>query len=192
MSAHHQEDPGGVRRLPNVTPAGGELDSGGELDQAITVLRARVEEEFSIAERLDSKSRQAFALAAGFFAVIQTVAFGSFAQAEISTAERVVMLILVVVSGALVAWVAYVASQAEDLQDESDIQPASIVQWANEAGADPEYVRARLVRGLADVAQARADNNKVRATRYDAVVTAVKWALVAAGVELIVAIVARL
>ena len=46
---------------------------GKDLDQAISTLRARVDEEFRIAERLDSKARQAFALAAGFFAVVQTV-----------------------------------------------------------------------------------------------------------------------
>ena len=37
-------------------------------------LKASADQEFNIAERLSAKARQAFALAAGFFVVAQTVA----------------------------------------------------------------------------------------------------------------------
>lgn len=205
--ARHQEDPGDERtrlaRVPSTgREAGVEQDregkapppggSDGELEQAIAVLRSRVDEEFRITERLDSKTRQAFALSAGFYAVIQTVAFGSFAQSEVSSPERAALLAVAVAAGALLARVAYVATRAEELRDERDIKPSSIVDWANAAGQDNEYVRSHLVTGLRDTAEARAGSNEKRAARYESVVDAARIAMIAVGVELIVAIVARL
>lgn len=164
----------------------------GELEQAIGVLRARVDEEFRIAERLDSKTRQAFALAAAFFAVIQTVAFGSFAEGGVTSSERTLLLIAAVVAGVAVSNVAHKAGRAEDLRDEADLSPSRIVDWANHAGSDPEYVRARLLSGLAEVANERTTNNESRATKYDVVADAARLALILSGVELVIAIVARL
>lgn len=165
---------------------------GADLDQAIAVLRGRIDEEFRIAERLDSKTRQAFAFAAGFFAVIQTVAFGSFASSGVTTEERAVLLILVVAAGGFVARIATRALAAEELQAEIDASPEAIAKWANEAGSDPEYVRVRLVGKLSKVARSRADNNETRSERYDDVVAASRLAMIVIGVELIWAIVARL
>lgn len=169
-------------------PAG----QGAELDQAITVLRARVDEEFKIAERLDSKARQAFALAAGFFAVIQTVTFGSFAQDEVSTPERVLLLLVAILAGGFLAKVAHKVTSAEELHVESDLRPGAIVEWANAAGPANEYVRVRLIRGLSEVAQERHDNNEKRATRYEEVVDACRWVLIFSGVELVIAIATRI
>jgi hypothetical protein len=186
-----------VTRLP--TGVRGEAKSGGppagsegELDQAIAVLASRIDEEFRITERLDSKTRQAFALSAGFYAVIQTVAFGSFAQADVSGTERVVLLLCAVAAGGLLARVAHLVTRAEELRGETDIRPSAIVKWANEAGDNPEHVRSQLVTQLSDVAEKRDAENKKRGGRYDAVVDAARLALIAAGVELLVAVAARL
>ena len=189
--------------IPNPTPmrpAGGAPTSvagqGGtsskDLEQAITVLRMRIDEEFRITERLDSKARQAFALAAGFFAVVQTVTFGGFAQGDVSSPERVGLLVAAVVAGVGVIVVAHRLTGSEGLLDEDDVTPEAIVQWCNAAGEDPEYVSVRLVGELSRMARSRSKNNEVRTTRYDTVALAARWSLILAGVELLVAIVVRL
>lgn len=165
---------------------------GGDLGHAITVLRARVDEEFRISERLDAKSRQAFALSALFFGVVQTVAFGSFAEDSVNGTERVFLLAAVVVAGVALATVAHRLTGGEELQEEADIVPDAIVGWCNEAGDDPEYVSSRLVRELGRVARERTENNATRGRNYDVVVVATRWTLILSGVELAFAIVARL
>jgi predicted alpha/beta hydrolase len=162
-----------------------------DLAQAITILRARVDEEFKIAERLDSKGRQAFALAAGFFAVVQTVTFGSFAQNTITSGERPFLLAMAVLAGACVAAVGHRLTHGEDLLGEADMKPEAIVEWCNEADEN-DYVAVRLVAELSRMARRRAENNAIRAKNYDAVANAARVALVVAGVELLVAIVVRL
>lgn len=57
------------------------------------------EQEATRSERAASRARQAFALAAGFFAIVQTVVFGSFAQGAVSHHEREWMLALAAVAG---------------------------------------------------------------------------------------------
>lgn len=163
-----------------------------DLDHAIATLRARIDEEFRISERLDTKGRQAFALAAAFFAVVQTVTFGSFAQSTINHGERVGMLIAAVAAGAAVAFVAFTLVSGEKPKEQEDVKPEFIVKWLNEAGDNPEYVSVRLVSELSRIARGRANNNATRTRNYDLVAAATLAALVFAGTELIVAIAVRL
>ena len=178
---------GGADASVNEREGGGRRD----LEQAIAVLRGRIDEEFRITERLDAKGRQAFALAAGFFAVVQTVAFGAFAQIGVTSGERVLLAVLAVIAGLSLIVVAYRLTHGEELLEEIDVRPDTIVKWANDAGDDPEYVSARLVTELANVANRRDANNATRAGDYDNIVDATRLALILAGVELIVAIVVR-
>lgn len=203
VAASHEEgdsvapdDPTPIRRESRGGSGG--APSGGapgaktaDLEQAIAVLRARVDEEFRISERLDSKGRQAFALAAGFFAVVQTVAFGSFAADGVHTAERVFVGVLAVIAGLAVFATANRLANGEDLHEEDDLRPSAVVKWCNDANAD-DYVAVRIVSRLATVADNRTLNNKIRSRNYDAVQTATRWALILTGVELIVGILVRI
>jgi len=161
------------------------------LEQAITVLRARIDEEFRIAERLDAKSRQIFALAAGFFAVVQTVTFGSFAQNQITSTDRQIMLAATVIAGLALIGVAYRLVRGETTLLENDIKPESIVAWCNESKGDPEYLPARLVSELSLVARCRSQNNENRNLNYEAVSRMARVALSLAGIELFIAILVR-
>ena len=176
---------------PGATPASGG-SGGNDLGQAITVLRARIDEEFRISERLDSKARQAFALATGFFVVVQTVAFGGFAQSTVTTDERFLLLAAAVIAAGSLIVVAHRLTNGEELLEEADVKPQKIVQWCNEADDDPEYVSVRLVSELAHMADRRNENNIIRGRNYDNVVFAARWALILAGVELLTAIAVRL
>jgi hypothetical protein len=181
--------PGADDLQPRGTPPSAPGAGRADLDQAILVLRARVEEEFRISERLDSKSRQAFALAAGFFIVAQTVAFGSFGS--VSGAESA----LVGVCALLAAFAVYVTghrlASGEDLLEVRDIRPDAIVEWCD-AATDDEYVSVRIVGNLRDVAKDRRENNQIRERNYDRIITAMRWSLVFAMVELFFAILVRI
>jgi hypothetical protein len=200
-AAARQDDPHGVsmRSEGQIAPVGGRAaehagEGGGsadDLEQAIAVLRARMDEEFRVSERLDSKQRQAFALASVFFAVVQTVAFGSFAQSNLHTTQRAIIGALAVLAGMVLIVVMHKLNNAEELHAEDDIRPEAIVAWCNEADG-PGYVAARLVGELSDVARRRSNSNKERARNYDSVANAARWSLIATGVELIVAIALRI
>ena len=119
------------------------------LDHAIGVLRARVEEEFRVTERLDSKSRQAFALAAGFFVIAQTVAFGSFGS--VNGTESVLVGSAAIFAALAVLVTGHHLATGEELQEVRDLRPDAVVDWCKEA-TDDEYVSARIVTNLRDVA----------------------------------------
>ena len=164
---------------------------GADLVQAITVLRARVDEEFRISERLESKARQAFALTAGFFAVVQTIALGGLAQDMVHTAERVWLLAAALCAGVALLVVAHRLVNGAELLEEADVKPDAVVEWCNKA-TDPEYVSVRLVAELARMANRRTENNEIRAIHYDRVAYAARWAIIFALLELLTAIVVRL
>jgi hypothetical protein len=170
-------------------PIGGGTEQ--DLEQAIRVLQARMDEEFRISERLDSKQRQAFALAAAFFAVAQTVAFGSFAQGNLHSSARALIGILAVAAALVLVMVMHRLRDGEELRTEDDVRPDAIVKWCNEAD-DPGYVSARLVGELSEVAKRRSDSNKLRATNYDRVADVARWSLIATAVELLVAVALRI
>jgi len=78
----------------DVLPPGKAGGSGPEPDltsagKVVDALKASADQEFNIAERVSAKSRQAFALAAGFFIVGQTVAFGSFEATKLSNTRNI-------------------------------------------------------------------------------------------------------
>ena len=73
---------------------------GGPSDAAKLVdsLKSSAEQEFQIAERLSTKSRHAFALAAAVFTIAQTVAFGNFEADRLSTADKRAMIACAIAS----------------------------------------------------------------------------------------------
>lgn len=182
-----------IRRPPETppTPTGQGGAGSADLEQAINVLRARVDEEFRIAERLDSKQRQAFALAAGFFAVVQTVAFGSFAEDALGAPERLALGVLAIVAGLAVMLAGHRLTDGEELQLEDDISSEALVRWCNDAdGAD--YVAVRIVSRLSTVATNRHASNQTRARKVGKVQDATRLALLLAGLELVTAVLFRI
>jgi hypothetical protein len=162
-----------------------------DLDRVAGVLRARIDEEFRIAERLDAKGRQAFALAAAFFALVQTVSFGGFAQAEVSHTERVALVVVAAAAAAVLAWVAYRLAIGEALQDEIDVRPERLAEWTDNAEAD-DYVAGQIVRSLSDVTARRTYNNAIRSRTYDRVQLASGASLATCGIELLLALAIRI
>lgn len=74
----------------------------------LDALKSSLDEEFLTSERLNAKSRQVFALAIGFFTIVQTVAFTAFEQDNVKGAEDAWLFGLTV--AALLALVAAAAA----------------------------------------------------------------------------------
>src|SRR4051794_36183298 len=164
MTSARRAPSSSAQRLDLLKGAGDESSTGSRLDLAIAALRARVDEEFRITERLDSKARQAFTLAGGGFAIAQTVAFGSFGQAQIHDAARFATLGVAIIAAIALTLTAHKLTISEDLRREVDVDPAAIERWARELD-DKEFGR-RMVVQLRSVAERRHASNEQRAELY--------------------------
>jgi hypothetical protein len=112
----------------------------------------------------------------GFYAVVQTVAFGSFAKNFISGSERSVLLwtaggaaVLLAICGALLLW-------ADTAYKAVNLTPEGIVGVLNEDDPDGLSSDERLVEDLADTVKGLRETNEKRrhamfATQLAALVT---------------------
>ena len=74
-----------------------------DADVGLEILRSLVDQEVARAERSAARARQAFTVAAAFYAVVQTVIFGTFASRLISADERTWMLRSAALGGTFLA-----------------------------------------------------------------------------------------
>jgi hypothetical protein len=137
-----------------------EPDSG--TATALTLLQKLVEQELGRSERFVTRARQAFALAAGFFAVVQTVAFGSFAKAAISTPERTTLLWIAGGAGVLLAACGAVLLYADTAYKTMNLTPEGILEVLNEEDEDGLTADERYVEDLADIVKALRETNRRR------------------------------
>jgi hypothetical protein len=74
-------------------PVNRESDDDDRFGLGLELLRALADQEISRADTARARSRQAFALAAGFFAVVQTVVYGAFVSRLVTEGHRTSTLI---------------------------------------------------------------------------------------------------
>jgi hypothetical protein len=187
----HQVLDGGLEDPSGDASGAGELDANiaaRNLENAVAALSRRIEEEFRIAERHDSKARQAFAVAVGLFAATQITAVASINRSSVHAGARIAIVAAAIVAGLALVVVAHRLINAEEPREEEDIDPDRILAWCEEGGEKREYVSGRLVRRLSEVAKARAQSNRDRAASYSAVATSARWAFLLTGTELVIAL----
>jgi hypothetical protein len=164
--------------------------SDAELDRMLAVLRGRIEEEFQITERVDAKSRQLFALAAGAFAGAQAAAYAALASAAVSHSEKIATLVLSAAGALALGLLMFLLHSHEGLREERDLNPALIRDWCQ--GDDgTNVVSARLVLALSRVAQLRASSNKARNLDYERFSQAVRCVLLLYTAQLVFALAVR-
>ncbi|HEX3509818.1 MAG TPA: hypothetical protein VHT27_01840 [Solirubrobacteraceae bacterium] len=177
---------------PQATNSEGSGHRTADALSTIEILRGRIGEEFQIAERYDSKGRQLFTLAAGFFAAVQAVAFGAFGRAEsVSHGARIALLAMTVVAGAGLLIVGHKLANAEAPLKESDVPPDDLIEWLESGEAD-EVVLLQQVGALAEVAKRRAASNAERKKRYEQLQIAARCSLILSGLDLILALAVRI
>jgi hypothetical protein len=182
-----------ISGLPTIHSTGSTGPGTGiaDVEQTIGILRTRIDEEFRISERFDSKGRQLFTLAAGFFAAVQAVAFTALGNEHFTASSRILLLVFTLFASAVLVLVGHRLANSEEPLKESDIPPDDLVGWL-ESGEDQEQVLLRLVGALSDVAKSRTANNATRKKHYDELQAVARWSLIASGAELLVAILVRL
>jgi hypothetical protein len=166
------DDPGDPQEAPlqriessrqdPVSTTGGSSRDDKDAEVALDVMRGLADQELARAERASTRARQAFALAAGFFAIVQTVAFGSFEVDLVSNAERETLLdkatlaaIFLAVCGALLL-VADSAFRSRDLDEDV------VEQKLAEAGATKSSAARIFVETYGVVLYARRRTNRIR------------------------------
>lgn len=159
--------------------------------RVVDTLRASAEQELTIAERLSSKARQAFALAAGVFVVAQTVAFGSFQPDNISDREQDWMIGLAIGAVAMLALAAFATIKADATVDSRDLPLGKLEDDLNAAYEGDTDVTGRLGGYYLGVVRTRREANDTRRTWYKRARFVVALSLLATVAELIVSLAAR-
>lgn len=158
----------------------------------VDALRASADQEFNIAERVAAKARQAFVLAAAVFTVAQTVAFGNFEAAQLTSAEKTVLLALAIASVVCLGLAARESLRADDVVDSRDLSLDVLEQDLNAAYAGDPDALGRLGGYYLGVVRSRRTANDVRRRAYKRGRTAANLSLVVTTTELIVALIARI
>src|SRR3954447_13212499 len=104
------------------------------LDNVILVLQSRIDEQFRITERLDSKGRQGFAITAAFFGGGQAVAFSSFAADDVTSGEKLVVLIAAAFALLGLLVVGRRVTRLLHNREETEFDPDDVARWWKEGG----------------------------------------------------------
>jgi hypothetical protein len=122
------------------------------------------DQELTRAEVARSRSRQSFALAAGFFAVVQTVAFGSYVTESLSKSHETPTLIHHVTAAAIALAVSAVFAVIAELAFPSrDLAPESALAIVQQEPPTENPVVVEFTERYAMVALERQETNRRRA-----------------------------
>jgi hypothetical protein len=167
----------------------GQPEGSERFGQAITLIQAQIDEQMKITERLSAKGRQIFGLAAAFFAVAQTIAYGGLGLPHLE-GPRVVVL-FAVAACALVALLlcGHRVANLEGNKQEPFVKPEKIEEWAR-SGSDKAFAL-KVLRQMEHVANERLRKNKDRADAYDDVEQMARLALIFIAVEILIALIFR-
>ncbi|HVQ60411.1 MAG TPA: hypothetical protein VMS60_16050 [Solirubrobacterales bacterium] len=176
--------------VPGSTPSPQADASSEDLGNAITVLVARIDEQFRITERIDAKGRQVFAVCAAFYVGAQTLAFTIFGEDDVDHLERASLSATALVATIALVYLAQRLLDNERLREERLFDAGGIVSWFEQANNDA-YVSRQLVHNLAHVADERVRTNEHRVAGYNSVLASARWALLLTALEAAVAVVVR-
>lgn len=156
----------------------------------LDVLRAGIQRENANAERLDAKTRQLLALVGVIYAIVQTVAFGSYRQGHLGGGERLAIAVSALLAVGLLA-IAILASfnQQRALEvAELDLEEVGAII---EEPARPTFL-AQLCGDHLSMLWSRREANFKRRMRLRAAATYSVGAVVVIAGELGIAVVARI
>jgi hypothetical protein len=176
--------------VPGSTPSTQPAASSDDLGNAITALVARIDEQLRIAERIDTKGRQVFAVCAAFYVAAQTLAFTIFRENDVDYFERASLSATALIATVALVYLAQRLLDNERLREERLFDASGIVSWFEQAD-DDSYVSRQLVHNLAHVADERVRTNEQRVAGYSSVLVSARWALLLIALEAAVALVVR-
>jgi hypothetical protein len=176
---------------PPLTRSSGSGDGPEGAGRVVDALKSSADQELTIAERISSKARQAFALAAAAFVVAQTVAFGNFEVGNLSTYEKHRMIGLAIASVVVLTVASFFTIKADATVDSRDLQLGQLEDDLNAAyNGDPD-VTGRIGSYYLGVVRTRRKANDTRRTWYKRTRAAVALSLLATAAELIASLYGR-
>jgi hypothetical protein len=163
------------------------------LGYVIDVLRGIIDEEHRFTERLSTAARQAFALAAAFVALAQSVAFGGFRANVLGPAERKAIIGAAIVAILFVVRAAFATVKVDRFIPDRSLSLGAMEDYLNtlDAPAGDEQLMVNLVNDHLAVAAARRTANTQRGIDVKAVRLWVGLALLVTAIELVIAVAAR-
>lgn len=154
---------------------------------ALDLLRGMADQELARAERFSSQARNGFALAAGFFAVVQTVAFGSFLGAKVTTHELWAIMGLAAAASALLAMAGFFVLEVQRTRRGYNLSPEIVIGVLGERGGEEGAVVDRFVELYAGFVDSLRGLNTLRRDAAGRVRMAVTGSLCLTVLELLVA-----
>jgi F0F1-type ATP synthase epsilon subunit len=179
-----------VEQPPAVSDRPPPDDPDGQL--ALDVLRGLAEEESARADKVVGRARQAFAVSTGFFAIVQTVALGTFGAHHLSTAERHGVIDRAVWSGIALCVCTLVLVIADAAFRSHNIDPDEVLNAAERASDGEVSMNDELLSMYAAVVETRRGANKWRTLAATLTQVAALATIALILVELIYALEARL
>lgn len=156
-------------------------EANGDIKLVLDAARAAVQQEFQIAERLDSKARNQLTVAGTWYALVTGLA-GIALKMWIDTSSGSGLVAFIIVfagAGAVCLIVALVYSyRVWRLRVEPDIHPDGIAEMLADVHDPGVDVAERLVEHYRALLAMRRASNKIRSTNFKA---SVKWWLLALG-----------
>lgn len=175
------------KKTPEVIPSD---DRRADLPVLLDTLQAAIQREDASAERLDAKTRQLLALVGVLFAVVQTIAFGSYRQGILGGHDRFAIAILALAAMVLLALAALASFRQQAALAVSDLNLDRVGELIESPGSTD--VVAELCRDHLTALWSRRTANVARRNRYQLTFLISAPAVVVIAAELIVAIAARI
>jgi hypothetical protein len=167
---------------PKSTRAGRPGDLGPVLDS----IRADVDEQFRISERIDTKARNLIAVAGAFFTVVQALAKDAIVSSSTSADERIVIAALGVVAALMLVAAIVATAGAWRLLNEGLMPEEHFERLVDEVNDGSDRGPRDLSKLYLLVLGVRRENNVRRARRLSAATGLCMAAVLAALAELIV------
>jgi hypothetical protein len=158
----------GPPKLPDPPP---------EIAYVIDAFREALERQFTLAERLTSKARQAFVVSIGFFTIVQTVAFNSFQAREVRGSEVAWLLALAIASIIGLAVSAFAVVRSDSPVEFGDFRLDRLGELVESAYRRDHTVPARLAETYYSIVEWLRESNLKRDIFY-------RWSVLAAGVSI--------
>lgn len=160
------------------------------LTTLLAVLREGIQRQDGIADRLDAKTRQLLALIGLVYAIVQTIAFGSYRQGHLGGSERLWIAILALAALGSVVVSIYASFIQQKPVEVEELNPKGIEPGIDNPN-DPAFL-SKLCRDHLAMLYSRRKANATRQIRLNAATLYSGVTVLLIGAELVIAVIARI
>jgi hypothetical protein len=145
----------------------------------LDAFKGALDRQFTLADRLTTKARQAFVVSIGFFTIVQTVAFNNFQSDFVKGNEIKWLLALAIAAIVGLAAAATAVIRSDQPVEFGDFKLSELGDLVSDAYAGDDHVPGRLAETYYTIVEILRESN-VRRDRF------YKWTVYAAGASIFV------